>query len=388
MKLLYVTDNRIFGYGGGCLECQKYYDALSFCCSNEKNILRVVSLDDAHPKLNGIQLFSIKKNRILDLLSRFFFHSTYFYFYWLKNKRKIFEYKPDVVILERSRLGFIAKELKKKLPNCVIACCLDNVEFDYVDGYFAKNKNALSKLKIWLEKKCVFRDEKNMFDYANQVFFLTNRDYLRSQELYGFCKEKLILPICIKNEVPLQLVTEKKTIAFIGSLDYGSNLDAVRWFLKNVWIPYYGNDFRVQLIVAGNNPARELLEDVATVENCILKKNFDDIANVIPLGSALVAPIQTGAGMKVKVADALSMGIHVIATDEALVGYEESEPLSDALCRANNPIEIKNAIDVFLEKNQEEIERISVEHKLLYKKFYSYERSRSFMKKFVKSYFG
>lgn len=388
MKLLFVTDNRIFGFGGGCLECRKYYDALSSCCINGQDTVRVVSLDEDCSELKDKQLFSIRKNRLLDLLSRFVLHSTYFYFHWLKNKKKIFDFKPDVVLLERSRLGFVAKSLKKRMPSCVVACPLENIEYDYVDGYFAKNRNFLSKLKIWLEKKCVLRDEKDMFAYADQIFFLTNRDSSRACELYGFSKRKLILPICVKNDVALHIVAGKKTVVFVGSLDYGSNLDAVRWFVKDVWLPYYSENDDVQLIIAGNNPARELLEDVSSVKNCVIKKNFANIADVIPVRSALVAPIRTGAGMKVKVADSLSMGLHVIASDEALVGYEECESLSEAIYRANTADEIKSAIDCFLKKTPDELDAASLAQKTLYRKFYSYERSRLFVKKFISEYFG
>ena len=39
-----------------------------------------------------------------------------------------------------------------------------------------------------------------------------------------------------------------------------------------------------------------------------------------------VAPVFSGAGMKVKVAEALSYGLTVVGSHHALVGYEESAP--------------------------------------------------------------
>lgn len=388
MKILYITDNRIFGSGGGCLECQKYYDALSSYCSKKGFFLQVISLDKNHLELKRKQLVLIKKYRILDFLSRILFHSTFFYFYWLKYKKQIFDFEPDMIFLERSRLGFIAKSFKLQKKKCIITCCLDNVEYDYVNGYFGNKNTLFSKFKIWLEKKCVVRDEKNMFNHADQTIFLTNRDYLRSKELYGYNKKKQILPICLKKAVSLYNFSKKRTFVFVGSLNYESNLDAIRWFLKNIWIPSYSENDSIQLIIAGNNPTKELLDVVLSCKNCVIKKNFDNLANVIPVYSALIAPIQTGAGMKVKVADALSMGAFVIASDEALVGYEESVSLSEAIYRANTPNEVFSAMESFLKKTDDDLQRISEKHKLLYKNFYSYNRSRSFIKNYIDMFLG
>ena len=60
----------------------------------------------------------------------------------------------------------------------------------------------------------------------------------------------------------------------------------------------------------------------------------------------MIAPIAKGAGMKVKVADTLSMGLMIAASDEALVGYEEAltlDLLNGIIC-ANTDSEYKDAL--------------------------------------------
>ena len=64
----------------------------------------------------------------------------------------------------------------------------------------------------------------------------------------------------------------------------------------------------------------------------------------------MIAPIEKGAGMKVKVADSLSMGIMVVGSDEALVGYDEAinDDINNSIIRANTPDEYKEAIMSYL----------------------------------------
>ncbi|MCC2728841.1 hypothetical protein LK490_23635, partial [Blautia sp. MSK22_86] len=63
---------------------------------------------------------------------------------------------------------------------------------------------------------------------------------------------------------------------------------------------------------------------VTQIPNCVLYENFANLESIVPVQAMVIAPIQKGAGMKVKVAETLSMGLMIAASDEALVGYEKA----------------------------------------------------------------
>ena len=46
MRLLFITDNKIKGVGGGCLGSKKYYDALTNYCSKHNYEFKLISLDN------------------------------------------------------------------------------------------------------------------------------------------------------------------------------------------------------------------------------------------------------------------------------------------------------------------------------------------------------
>lgn len=92
----------------------------------------------------------------------------------------------------------------------------------------------------------------------------------------------------------------------------------------------------------------------------------------------MLAPIEKGAGMKVKVAETLSMGLMIAASDEALVGYEEAEKEDrlGGILRVNSTEEYKKAINSYMHIADDQLTMIAKQNIELYKKYYSYDRSR------------
>lgn len=375
-KILLISDNKIFGFGGGCLEERKYYDGLKQYVKVNEDEVKVLSIDE---RFEDSFSESIHKTRGIDVLSRFCGHSTFMYFAWKKYRAQVISYNPDIIVLGRSRMGFIAKDARKHLPYCKIVCNMENIEYDYVTGYFADKKSKLKNIYVALERWCTGRDEKMAVKYSDALDYLTTRDYKRAHELYQVKgKQEMILPICIEKETKLEKASEKKTVVFIGSLGYGSNVNALMDFIYGVWKPIFAQNEDLSFLIGGSNPNEKLKQTVKEIPNCIIFENFTSLEDVVPQRAMVIAPIQSGAGMKVKVAETLSMGLMIAASDEALIGYEKAieKNQSNGIIRANTAEEFKQAILQYCNKTEQELEQISVQNKTIYQEFYSYKVSR------------
>lgn len=375
-KILLISDNKIFGFGGGSLEEHKYYDGLKQYSANHQDEVKVLSIDE---QFDDTFSKPIVKSGKFDIFARMCGHSTFMYFIWRKFQKKIIEYNPDIIVLGRSRLGFVAKGIKKKLPVCKIVCNMENVEFDYADGYFSVKKGVARKFYLLIEKYCIKRDESMAVKFSDALNYLTKRDLQRTHELYKVNnKDEMILPICVEKEIELRKMSEKKSVVFIGSLSYGSNVSAVIKFINNVWKPYFAQNDNLSLIIGGSKPSKKIKETVKIISNCILYENFVQLEDIIPKGSLMIAPIQMGAGMKVKVAETLSMGLMIAASDEALVGYEDAiaEDHLNAIMRANTVNEYANAIKAYINTPNKILEKVEHQNKRIFKKYYSYDVSR------------
>lgn len=375
MRILFVSDNAINGFGGGSIENRKHYDALREYCKKNNDTLKVISRDENLEESLNIK---IRKNKIIDVTVRLRGHSTYLYDTWKHSEKLICAYKPDILYLGRSRFGFMAKRIKKLLPECRVITNIDNVEIDYIDGYFSLKKGFANKLYRLLETWAVKQDEAQAIKYSDTLIYLTQRNVLRVEEVYKHHEDSpIIIPICLKEEILLRKTSDKKTVVFVGSLDYATNVLAVQRILE-LWKNNYLLNNNIQLIIAGRNPSKELAERISSMMNVTLIQNFESLSTIIPKNSLMLAPIEKGAGMKVKVAETLSMGLMIAASDEALVGYEEAEKKDKlgGILRVNSTEEYKNAINSYMHITDDQLNMIAKQNIELYKKYYSYDRSR------------
>lgn len=377
-KIVCLFTNNVYGNTGGDIETKKIFNCLKSIGSNKNNIkLIVYSLDQKRLLDNNfIEFKKLNKNRKKDMFSRFFLHSTYFYFEWKRIKKKIFsEIKPDVIVLGNSRLGFVIDEIRKYLPETKIVTQFHNVEYD-ISKVYALNYHGLKK-KIFelIEEYSVKKDERKAFKFSDSNLFLTHRDVLRCEELYG--KNNLIneiIPITVEDvDNKLNFFNNfDLNYIFLGSLDYPSNKEAIIWFLKEVWEKVNVKQLNIQLIIAGKNPDKNLVCLLEKCKNVKFYPNFKSKEAIIPINSIFLSPIKTGGGMKVKIAEALSMGLKVIGTTESLIGYEEALESKNGkkfILEFNTAAEFLNFIGKNTKIDAFEKEEIYG----LFKKYYSFE---------------
>lgn len=376
MNILYITDNNIMGHGGGCLGARKYYSAIKAYAAKKNASFRVISLGQNMPEAMNVD---VVKNRKLDKSARLHGHSNFMYFTWEKHKDKIMAYHADVLFLGRTRLGFIAKELKKIQPEIKIITFVDNIEYDYVDSYFALERGIKGKILKKIEKQVVKTDEGDAVKYSDRLIYLTHRDIKRCKELYHNTESYgYILPICLEHTRNLTLKTSKRTVAFVGSLSYGANVSAVKMLIKQVWLPNFAKNEDFQLIIAGGNPADEIYYWTKLASNIRLVADFNEPEDFLPQNSLMVAPIPTGAGMKVKVAETLSMGLPIAGSDEALVGYEDAigDDKLGGIRRANTAAEFTQIIREFLEMDERNLLRVAFQNKNIFNKYYTLKKAK------------
>ena len=160
-------------------------------------------------------------------------------------------------------------------------------------------------------------------------------------------------------------------ILITGSLWYGSNEEGIVWFLQEVYSKIDGND--IFLCIAGRNPSDRLKNICAQFNSVFLTDSPVDMKPLFEKANLYIAPIFDGAGMKVKIAEAMSYGLPVIGTDYAFVGYEIDNEKNAFL--ANTPEEFLQRIAFFRSIDSKKFVEYSEKAYQLYKNKYSMEAS-------------
>lgn len=217
--------------------------------------------------------------------------------------------EPAILYLDSSTLG---KILNKVPEDIYTICFFHNIETDY-----SYNKIKTEGMAYYLPYLISRYNEKIVCRKANKVICLNKRDGNRLQQLYNR-RPDLYLPISFRDRFNKNRVHRKsndKTLLFIGSL-FPPNYYGILWFVQEVMSKL--SDYK--LIIVG--------KDFEKKRNELARRNVEIIGTVKDLDeyyytySNIVMPIQYGAGMKVKTAEAMMFGMTIFATNEALEGYD------------------------------------------------------------------
>lgn len=223
----------------------------------------------------------------------------------------------DIVIFERSIFGSMIKKIKEKGLKCQIWIFVHNVE----KRYFA-NKVKHQAFFFLLPYLIVSKSEIETIKNSDYVITLTKRDSYYLDILYGK-KSNLILPMTFKDSFNKKnIINEdmnhsrtKNLLIFIGTL-FLPNYKGIKWFIDNVMseLP------NCELYIIGKDfeKKKEELER----ENVIVIGTADNLEQYYYSDSIMVMPIFFGDGMKIKTAEAMMYGKTILATDEALEGYD------------------------------------------------------------------
>ena len=108
-----------------------------------------------------------------------------------------------------------------------------------------------------------------------------------------------------------------KRIGFLGDLDYTPNAQALHWFAQKVW-PLILNEIPdAELRVMGAKPVRT---DYSSYKNFNLLGFVEDSKQEFDTWSALIVPLWSGGGTRLKILDAFSKKCPVVSTPVGAYG--------------------------------------------------------------------
>ena len=110
------------------------------------------------------------------------------------------------------------------------------------------------------------------------------------------------------------------TLLFCGGLDWYPNIDAIRFFFDAIWPKLVDEQSDVEVYIVGRNPP-EWLAKLSAKDCRIHVTGFvEDVRPYFEKATAYVCPIVDGGGTRLKVLDALAMGVPLVGTSFACSG--------------------------------------------------------------------
>ena len=265
------------------------------------------------------------KNRLLRAVDTLFMKSNLRYRSFLGADADFSSY--DAVLLDFTRQHYVLE----RVPAEKLIVRVHNVEADYARSVWEKEKNLTS----FFDRLYSGPRERILIKKAARLLVLTKEDEDRLAELYGeeIRKKSSIVPVCLPDTAPAEDPGAENdgtfTMILSGSLWFGLNYEGIRFFLSKVWPELR---FEKRLIIAGARPNGELKALVRDDPEIELVDTPADMRPYMHQADLALAPVFSGAGMKVKVADALSQYLPVAGTPHAFIGYEIENGTDSFVC--------------------------------------------------------
>lgn len=121
---------------------------------------------------------------------------------------------------------------------------------------------------------------------------------------------------------PAQHAQEPHSIIFVGMLDYGPGGVAVRYFCQEI-LPLLQQEISdIRFYAVGQNPPTYLQTLASHNPNIVLTGRVPDIRPYAAKAKVFVVPLKSGSGTRLKILDAMAMGIPVVSTSIGAEGLE------------------------------------------------------------------
>jgi len=122
--------------------------------------------------------------------------------------------------------------------------------------------------------------------------------------------------------VPFEIAAWQPYVIFTGSMDYFPNVDAVRFFYREIFPLVRAALPRARLVIAGRNPTRAVLQ-LAGDPAVWVTGSVPDIRPFLRGAAIAVCPLRVARGVQTKILEAMAMGVPVAVSRRAAKGIPE-----------------------------------------------------------------
>jgi glycosyltransferase involved in cell wall biosynthesis len=161
------------------------------------------------------------------------------------------------------------------------------------------------------------------------------------------------------NVVPIPFIREaapttkpsfdkREDILFLGGFLHMPNVDAVHYFVEQIWPLLRQTLPDVRLHIVGSNMPKEI-EQLGAIDGIVAVGYVEDLAPILDRCRVSIAPLRYGAGIKGKIGTSLSHGVPCVATPLAVEGMGLVDGVNVRI--GEDPLSFANAlVDLYQDK--------------------------------------
>lgn len=284
------------------------------------------------------------------------------------------EHKYDLIILDSLHMILnIPHDVKTK-----VLLTQHNIEWRAFKSISDNSKNLIKKnifliesLKLKIYEKKVYRGKK-----ISGYTFISEEDKNELEKTFRLPNTILInsgmnLNLLELNKKKYILSKNKEyfNIVFSGKMNYEPNVQAVEWFISEIWEDIKNKIPNVKFYIVGRDPVESIVN--INDPNIIITGEVESVLPYLENATLVVIPLLSGGGVKIKLIEALSTANVVVTTKKGSEGTKFKDKIH--LLIANDSKEFsKKCIDVI--NDIDSYNQIVLEAQELLKREYCWEK--------------
>lgn len=243
----------------------------------------------------------------------------------------IFESHAQLVIIDHLNSYGLISKINHNLPILYIA---HNCEYKIAHQQLRTVTKLMQKIGLYFDLIKLKNFEKKLLQCSSNILLIGSGD-LKSNIIGQYANKVRVwpeLPDCKKVRWSYK---GSKKIIFVGSPKYFPNKDAIDWLVYQLMpeIKVINSEISLHLVGADADLWRD---------SCLERIFFEGFVSDEKLGElhqgadVFICPVVLGAGIKIKVLEAASYGVPIVATSESLEGIDFLQDV--AVCISRNAV--------------------------------------------------
>lgn len=191
-----------------------------------------------------------------------------------------------------------------------------NMESQIWERMAANKRNLVARAYFRSQFRRMFLAESQLSQAFAGVITVSPDDATYARERYELENVIGSVPTGVDTDFfsPSSAAPSPRRIGFLGSMDWMPNIEAVLWFTKKILPLIHHEDPAVEFAVIGRNPPPSI-RDLATIDDRILVTGtVEDIRPLVSDCRTLVVPLLSGGGTRIKILEAIALGVPVVST--------------------------------------------------------------------------
>ena len=203
-----------------------------------------------------------------------------------------------------------------------------NMESQIWERMAANKENPISKVYFRSQFQRMYRAERRLSEAFSGIVTVSPEDTEFSRSRYQLTNVLGDVPTGVDTDYfrPSGPPAASKQLGFLGSMDWMPNIEGVTWFVEDIYPDLLSKDPAIELKVIGRNPPPSIEALGQSHPQITITGTVEDVRPHLSECRALVVPLISGGGTRIKILEAISMGIPVISTTVGAEGLSlESE---------------------------------------------------------------